>query len=283
MSGWDATGATSVRSRYAAWAGFAALLVVPIIGGCQYLHGSRTTTEPLELRVGFAPVYRPLAFKEDGQLVGVEADFAQQLAQDLPAKTTLVELPWDELIPALLDHRVDIIMSGMSITEERSKWVHFTQSYQRVGQMALIRRSDYRHLRDPKAMDSPSSRVGYHNNTTGDTFVHRTLHHAKLIGFDLPDDGIAALRAKKIDYFIHDAPTIWRVSGGSLNPDPELRGLYRPLTEEYLAWAVRKDDESLRNRLNEILVHWQSTGKTEEVLDRWIPVRKITVDAKPSR
>lgn len=43
-----------------------------------------------------------------------------------------------------------------------------------------------------------------------------------------------------------------------------------------------RNDRELRDRLNETLLHWQTTGKTEDVLDRWIPVRKITVDAKPA-
>ena len=249
--------------------------------GCQ--HAAKLSGAPTELRVGLAPVYQPLAFKADGQLAGVEADFAHQLALDLPARVTLVELPWDELIPALLDHRIDVIMSGMSITEERSKWISFTQPYLQVGQMALIRRADFARLRHPKTMGLPTSRVGFHNNTTGDTFVHQKLPHAKLVGFDSPDDGVAALRAGTIDYFVHDAPTIWRISGGLERRDPDLRGLYRPLTEEYLAWGVRKDETGLRDRLNQILVHWQSTGETESVLDRWIPVRKITVDVKPTK
>ncbi|HTO56355.1 MAG TPA: transporter substrate-binding domain-containing protein, partial [Pseudomonadales bacterium] len=80
-----------------------------------------------------------------------------------------------------------------------------------------------------------------------------------------------------------DAPTIWRISGGLENHDPDLRGLYRPLTEERLAWAVRKDDEALRERLNQTLLRWQEDGQAEAVLDRWIPVRRITIDTKPAK
>lgn len=258
------------------------LLSLPIASGCQYIHPG-PKTEPAELRVGMAPVYQPLIFKENGDLAGVEVDFAHKLADALNVKVTLVELTWDELVPALLDRRIDVIMSGMSITEERSRWIRFTQSYLRVGQMALIRRSDYKRLHSPKAMDSPTSTVGFHTDTTSETYVRRNLKHAKLVGFDSPDAGVAALRAKKIDYFIHDAPTIWRISGGLDYHDPDLRGLYRPLTEEYLGWGVRKEDTELRDRLNDTLLHWQENGETESVLDRWIPVRKITVDIKQSK
>jgi len=59
--------------------------------------------------------------------------------------------------------------------------------------------------------------------------------------------------SSSIDYFINDAPAVWRVAGGFLSPERELRGLYTPLTQEHLAWAVRQDDEALRERLNATL------------------------------
>jgi hypothetical protein len=73
-------------------------------------------------------------------------------------------------------------------------------------------------------------------------------------------EGLADSAAIKgeIDAFVHDAPTIWSTVGRPLNEDEELTGLYRPLTHEYLAWAVKKDGgEALRDFLNAALVRWQ--------------------------
>jgi polar amino acid transport system substrate-binding protein len=58
-------------------------------------------------------------------------------------------------------------------------------------------------------------------------------------------------------------------------------GRYQPLTDEHLAWAVRKDDTALRDRLNAELTKWKQDGELESVLDHWIPVRKITVRTAP--
>ena len=234
------------------------------------------------LRVGIATVYPPMAFKENGQLQGVEVDFAHQLAADWGIKVTLVELQWDDLIPALLDDRVDVIMSGMSITEERSKSVSFTQPYMRVGQMALIRKADFGRLHNYSTMNLPSTRVGFQTGTTGEAFVRQKLTKAQLPGYDSPETGIAALRAGQIDFFIHDAPTIWRTTGGAEKKEPDLMGRYRPLTEEYLAWAVRKNDTALRDRLNTTLLRWQQNGELEAILDKWITVRKVTLEVKPA-
>jgi len=258
----------------------ASLLSLPTTGAGQAAPPAGTP-KASELRIGIAPVYPPIAMKEDGQLKGVEVDFANQLSKDLKVKVTFVELPWDGLIPALNDNRIDVIMSGMSITPKRSEEVAFTHPYLRVGQMVLIRRADYSKFRAGATMNAPTARVGFQTGTTGEAYARANLTHAQLQAFPTPEAGIAALRAGQIDFFIHDAPTVWRVSGGFERKDPELMGRYRLLTKEELAWAVRKGDTSLLDRLNGILQTWKKNGEIEHVLDRWIPVRKVTID-KPA-
>lgn len=258
---------------------FLALVVAAVaLAGCSAF-SKKDSGIPAELRVGINTGYPPLGFEKDGQVQGIEADFARMLGEELGTKMVLVPMPLKDLIPALEDDRIDIIMAGMSVTKARSERAAFVEPYARVGQMALIREADYLKLRSPNAMNWPTSRVGVKSQTTGAKFAKTTLKGAKITEFNSVDDGIAALRAGEIDFFIHDAPTVWRVAGTPLDPDPELIGLYTPLTEEYLAWAVRKDDPELRRRLSDIIVEWKTDGKIKPVLDRWVPVRKVAKDA----
>lgn len=248
--------------------------------GCATMMSAPSGPRPVpsELRIGTATNYPPLAFKADGQMQGVEVDFAQKVAQDLGVKVSLIETPWEQLIPALEKGEIDVIMSGMSITEDRSERVQFTVPYLNVGQMALIRREDYDRLGGRDAMAQPTSRVGFLSGTTAEAYARRQLSGATLIGFASPEAGIAALRGNTIDFYIQDAPTIWRVTGNLSKDYPDLMGRYRPLTAEYLAWAVRKDDDNLLTRLNALLLRWEQNGDIDRVLDRWIPVRKIAID-----
>jgi len=234
------------------------------------------------LRVGIAPNYPPLAFKEDGQLQGIEVDFAHKLGKQLGREVILVETPWDDLSKALIeDKTVDVVMSGTSITEERKQRVDFTDSYLDVGQMILIRAADYPKLRDADALDKPDVRVGFISNTTSQNYAQKNLTKAKLQGFENTDAGVAALRADKIDAFITDAPAVWRVAGGLLKKETQLRGLYTPLTQEQLAWAVRKGDNPLRLQLNAVIEKWKEDGTIDDVLDDWITVKKATIEVKP--
>jgi polar amino acid transport system substrate-binding protein len=230
-----------------------------------------------ELRVGIAPIFPPLAFKQGGRIVGIEADFARRLESALGTTLTLVETPWDELIPSLRDGRVDLIMSGMSITEARAQLVAFAHPYLHIGQMALLRRRDAARFRSRAALDRHSTPVGFVRDTTGATYAREHLSHATLRGFASVDDGVAALRAGTIDAFIQDGPTVWRLTaapggGGPGAAQSDLTGWYEPLTDEYLAWAVRQDDGALRLQLNRTLKQWNDTGVLVDVLDDWITV-----------
>jgi polar amino acid transport system substrate-binding protein len=230
--------------------------------------------------VGVAPIYPPFVFKEGDQLAGVEIEFARQLESALGVKVEIQEYLWEDLIPALADKRIDVAMSGISITDRRKHLVAFTEPYLRVGQMALIRAADITRFADAAALNAPEVRIGVHLNTTGQAYARQHLSKAKIKAYTSIDDAIEALRAKEIDVFIHDAPTVWRIRGRERDKYPDLMGRYRLLTDEYLAWAVRKDDDALRARLNGVLAQWEDGGTIEEVLDRWIPVRKITVEAE---
>lgn len=236
-----------------------------------------------EVRVGIATNYPPMAFKQQGEIKGIEAEFANQLGTDLGAKIILIETPWDDLIPALRDHRIDVIMSGMSITDARKQLVAFTDPYLQVGQMALIRRADQQRFRKLTKENLSTINVGVVRGTTGEAFARTNLPSAKVTAFDSVDAGVAALRKGEIDAFVHDAPAIWRITGGFDSPESELVGRYRPLTEEYLAWAVRKNDgDALRQRLNETLARWKANGQIDAVLDHWIRVRKTTIQVRPA-
>ena len=230
------------------------------------------------LRVGTSADYAPLTFEEDGQLKGIEVDFAAQLEQDLGRKVELERMPFVDLIPALIAGHVDLIMSGMSDTSRRRQLVQFTDPYLTVGQMALIRSAELSERQQRGLIDTPETRVGFRPGTTGEEYLRSTIQQAQLVAVDSIEDGVQALRDKRIDYLVHDAPTIWRVVGGFLSTETELTGLYRPLTDEHLAWAVRKGDDALAKTLDDALARWRKDGHLDVVLDSWIRVRRIEVD-----
>ncbi|HUK42724.1 MAG TPA: transporter substrate-binding domain-containing protein [Candidatus Acidoferrales bacterium] len=225
-----------------------------------------------QLRIGMSADYPPLTYKDGAfGLVGVEVDLAKQLGEGLGKEISFVEIPFPELINALVEDRVDIIMSGMSVTTERLKLVNFTDPYAPVGQMALIRAKDLALYPNVQVFSNTTQRVGFVQNTTGELAARGVFLQAKIVPQATIEEGVLALRKGDIDVFIHDAPTIWRIAG---NPnEQELKGLYWRLTNENLAWAVRKGDDPLRFAINQQLAQLKDSGRLKQILSRWVTVR----------
>jgi len=275
-------------------AAFAALLasvlaaVAPAAAESESATGSDTAAAapagwkaPAEIKVGITPNYPPLAFERDGRIVGVEPDLAEAVGKVLGSKLVLTPIAWEDLPDALASREVDVIMSGVSVTERRKKTVAFTRPYLTIGQMALVRTDDLSRLAEPGALDRTGVRVGVQRLTTGAAYARAELNKATVVEFGSADSGIEALREKRIDAFIHDAPTVWRLTSRfDSDPSRTLAGLYRPLTKEELAWAVRRDEAAtLGAALDAALAKLRADGTLEQVLDRWITVRKVSIGA----
>jgi len=268
----------------------ALFLIVSLLSGCSlyFAHEVAKSTRPSglrspeppepsgallnsELRVGISPDYIPLAFKEPTfGLLGVEVDFANELGRELGKNIVFVERPFPQLIQALLAKEIDIIMSGMTITQERMNLVSFTNSYAEISQMALIRTKDQEQYPNVQSFGKLTGKVGYVEGTTGEKAARAFFPQATLVPQRSIEQAVEALRSGEIALFIHDAPTVWRIAGSG---DKELQGLYFRLTKEPLAWAVRKEDEPLRFALNEALGKIDASGRRKEILSRWVPLR----------
>lgn len=239
------------------------LLVVPL-----FFVASQSVADAL--RVGMSPDYPPLVFKQDEHVVGIEADNARAVGEIVGRGMTLVEMPFAKLIPALQAGEIDVIMSGMSVTAQRSQLVSFTEAYMRMGQMAIMHRDKVGRFAQPWAVYREGVRIGVEPDTTGAAFAQAELKDAQISFYADPAAAFIGLRGDEIDLYIHDAPTSWQLATSQENSD--LISLYSPLTDENLAWAVRKDDDALLAEFNRALGLMKSNGTLRYILNRWIPV-----------
>jgi polar amino acid transport system substrate-binding protein len=238
------------------------------LAGCATT--STTSTEPaLEqnvLRVGIAPDLPPLAFKSGSDCAGIEPELARALAADMGKSVQFVEMRWENLIDALLSGKVDIIMSGMTITPERSMRVSFANPYLRAGQTILVRRTDA--LRIQMSLYDPKTRVGAQKATTGDFWAKQNCSRNDRKLFSSAALGARALVSGHIDAFICDAPVNWWLASENEAKGLTVTGGY--LTEEYLGWAIRKNDTELLEAANRFIAESKESGRLETLLRNWI-------------
>jgi ABC-type amino acid transport substrate-binding protein len=230
--------------------------------------GPLLAAEPL--RVAVSPDYEPMAFMRDGKLVGLEIDNALAVATVLGRELKFVEMEMDGFIAALGIGKVDVVMSGFSVTPKRQAQVDYTEAFMEIGQMVIVRTSDVVRFSHPKAMYQEGMRIGVEPGTTGEAYAIEHFPHAKLQNFRDPAAAFTALRLKATDAYIHDAPTSWALATSSENQD--LFSLYRPLTTEKLAWAVRKGNKILLEQLNSALDELRANGHLQVIRNSWIPV-----------
>ena len=245
-----------------------------VICGFVLIQDCNSQTEPKHqpdsfLRIGITPNYPPIVFEKRGQFAGVEIDLANQLAKYLGLKPLFVKLVWEDQIKTLMDGETDIIMSGMSKTDERALLISFSTPYFRLGQLPLIRREDLYRYKTWRSIFLMTGRVGVEKATTGDIFVTKELKNADKIQFISIMDGMTALLRGQIEMLIYDAPFVHWVAKEHQSGD--LAALaFSPLSEEFLAWGVRKSNRTLLNKVNEFIRTSEKNGTIDEIISGWI-------------
>ena len=221
------------------------------------------------LRVGVSPVFPPMVFKQGNELVGVEVDMARLLGQYLGRPVVFVEVPWKDQIEALNGRKTDIIMSSMSVTEARRFVLSFSQPYFVTGQMALVRRED----RNKYLMGFPfnlKATVGVIPGTTGDFLIQRDYPKTKRLNCKDGEAGAKALMRKKAELFFADSTLVWYLAG--MHAGDGLSVAPMAMSEEQLAWAVRKSDDALLAAINTFITQARRDGTFLKVFQRWTSV-----------
>ncbi|WP_101772437.1 transporter substrate-binding domain-containing protein [Peptostreptococcus faecalis] len=153
------------------------------------------------LVVGTAPGYPPYEFvvSKDGksEVVGADIDLAENIAKDLGVKLEIKALDFDALIPALEAEKIDVIIAGMTPTEDRKKSVDFSDVYKDATNSVLVR-SDYN--KNLKTSDDLKNiKVGVQRGTIQETFMIETLKSDKVKSLVSVPDLVADLKNGNID------------------------------------------------------------------------------------
>ncbi|MEN8199021.1 MAG: transporter substrate-binding domain-containing protein [Thermodesulfobacteriota bacterium] len=222
------------------------------------------------LRVGVTSDAPPIIYKKNKKILGLEADLAKKFARFSGRTVKFIEVDWSDQIEALEDNKIDIIMSGMTITEPRRYRISFTNPYLRSGQILLVRLRDKgRFSTGIYSLMNSSYAIGVVKNTTGDLFITRTINGAKMKRFKSSESAVKALINKDIDAFVYDAPMVCHYA--AINENAKLTPILTLATEEFLAWGIRKEDSELRSQANEFLQQLETSGQLQQIIRNWIP------------
>jgi len=205
-----------------------------------------------ELRIGLDPGYMPFEMKDKkGRLIGYDIDMAKKMAKEMGVKVKFVSTAWDGIIAGLVTEKYDIIMSGMTITQQRNNKVNFANPYIVVGQTMLMKKSLSSKVKTAADLDKKEYTIVTKLGVTGEIAARKFFKNAKILTFETEADAASEVLNGKADAMVYDQP--YNVLFMSDKGAGKLVHLDKPLTYEPLGWAIRKGDPDFLNWLNNFL------------------------------
>jgi arginine/lysine/histidine/glutamine transport system substrate-binding/permease protein len=227
-----------------------------------------------ELVIATDPTYPPFEYKEKDQLIGFDIDLAAEIGKELGVKVRWIPMEWSGVLGALETHKVDAIMAGVTITEDRKKGNGFTRTYFLSGQSIARRKGDTR-ISGPK--DLLDKTVAVLQETTGQFAVQKLgVPKDHIHRFDTQQDGLMDLRNGKSDASVGDEPAFREIIRKGY---PELELIGKPFVRENLGIETRKADIDLIAGINRALDKIMVDGRYARIYEKWMlePLTTATI------
>jgi polar amino acid transport system substrate-binding protein len=139
-------------------------------------------------------------------LIGFDIDIGIEMAKELGVKPVFVDTLWPSIIPSLNLGRFDIIMGGMSVTDERQKRVDFAKAFMWVGQTVLLNKKHQGLVKYYKDLNKSKFIVASKPGTTGEDAVLKKIPDCTYQPYPTEMEGATAVLEGKADAFVYDLP-----------------------------------------------------------------------------
>ena len=218
--------------------------------------------------VGIDGEYPPYSFiDKNGTPIGFDVESIQWIADDMNFDVKIQPTAWDGMIPALQANKIDMVYSGMTITEERKEAVNFSDPYLKINQSIASHNDASLTMNDFYA---GIGKIGAQRGTTGAFWVEENLVNKSIIRTDMlvtyDNFPLVAtdLQNRRIDFAIYDRPPMLdAIEGKPLHIIGEID------TGEEYGVAIRKTDTKLLETINEGLAHLMASPKWDELKQKY--------------
>jgi len=215
-----------------------------------------------KLYVGTEAEFEPFEYMQDGKVVGFDIDLITEISKLIGRDIQIDAMKFDGLLPALQAKKIDIIIAGMTVTEERKNFVNFSDTYYTSEQMIVLNKEGNTEIKSFK--DLPRKSVGVVLGYTADIIVSE-IEGVNINRYNATSEAIMALKAKKIDAIVFDSEPAKKYS----SKNPELLVLTTDAAKEEYAIALRKEDTQLLEEINKALATLKTNGKYDELMKKY--------------
>ncbi len=241
---------------------------------------SAPAPEAAALKVAIDPTYEPFTFKTaDGKPTGFDVDIATALCEQIKRKCEFVEQAWDSMIPGLNAKKYDVIISSMSITDDRLKEVDFTDKYYNTPSRIVLKKS----VKFTDVAGLKGKKIGVLKGSTQEKYAMGELTPAgvKVSSYDAQDQVYLDIKSGRLDGTVAD---YMEVTGGFLSkPEGANYTLVGPDLKEpkYYGYgagiALRKGEDKLKGELNEGIKAIRASGAYKTIADKYFAKYNIDI------
>ena len=217
------------------------------------------------VRIATEGAYAPWNFLNDaGAPAGFEIDLGNAICAQAGLTCEWITNDWDSIIPNLLAGNYDVIMAGMSITEERLQTIDFTQNYFPPDPSKFIAAAGAGI--DPSALEG--KRVGVQGGTIQAAYAEENLGATNtVVSFGTADQAMADLAAGNLDTILADGAYLEPVVTAS-NGAIEFVG-EDVMIGNGVGAGIRKEDTDLKAKVNEALATLKADGTVDKLIAQW--------------
>ena len=209
--------------------------------------------------------FPPYEFHEGDDVVGIDADIARAIGEEMGMEVKIEDMAFDSIIPAVTSGKADFGAAGMTVTEDRKKNVDFTDTYATATQVIIVKEGS--DIAGPD--DLTGKKIGVQLGTTGDIYAD-DIEDAKVERYNKGFEAVQALTQDKIDAVVIDGEPAKEFVAEA----DGLKILDEAFTEEENAIAVAKDNDDLLKKMNEALASLKESGKIDEIVAKYISADK---------
>jgi len=219
--------------------------------------------------------YRPYEFRDQsGQIVGLDIDLARKMFEDgLGIKCSFTDLDLAGVLGALLTRKTDLVISGITITQDRSKRFGLSIPYSEAGAAILLRADDTR-LSGPDDLSGKvvGTQIGSSSQKTAETFEAQLKAqgkpgYAELKTYERYPTAYQDLLSKRLDAVVQGRPPLKVLIKERPNLFKILAGLG---PKAYYGAVARKGDTALLEYVNGQIRKFKQDGTLKALQEKWL-------------
>ena len=222
-----------------------------------------TTVEAGKLTMATNAAFPPYEMTTDaGEFEGIDIDTAKAIAEKLGLELQIDDMDFDAALLAVQQGKSDMVMAGVTVTDERQNVMDFTDSYA-TGIQSIIVKEDS----DIASVDDlAGKKIGTQRGTTGYLYCSDDFGDENVVAYD---DGLTAvqmLNNGQVDCVVIDnAPAKEFIAA-----NPGLKLLDTAYVEESYAIGVGKGNTELKDAINTALEELKADGTLQAIVDKYI-------------